>query len=486
MRTDRSSTSGPSKHEGNAYVYHTKGRLVGDESSWYRLDGRGRKVLGSSGYIERQTRQGFLIYSIAPMLAHIDPTSVLIVGAMLLACGSASLLIVRVTNPKLGGLGWLGATFLSGGFGALLLAVGRGFGFPVSLPADLLVLLSVVLLRIGILEIRQIPKPFPATGLALMAIQTCTYLYQINVHRVTHVRIIVLGLLVAFQLSQTIALLVRRPRRGGRTPAWFTAFVLLGLMGMNVVRSSLIIFQHSSRSAEFFSELQVLTIIVYIIAAMGVAFGFFWMTTAELTLELEQRANTDPLTRIYNRRIFREWCEREMARYQQTGATFSMLMIDLDHFKSINDRFGHQCGDEMLCAAVERMQDSVRGIDILGRWGGEEFVVLLPGASRDAALLVAERIRANIGNLRLPTGKAVGQAEEFVQITASLGGTTHLGPADSLDAMLRRIDIALYRAKAAGRDTVVVLHETAGQLAEGVLTGTPSPASEKRTATLTA
>lgn len=419
------------------------------------------------------------------MFAHIDPTSVLIVGAILLACGSASLLIVRVTNPKLGGLGWLGAAFLSGGSGAFLVAVDRGFGFPVTLPADLLVLLSVVLLRIGIFEIRQIPKPFPTTGLVLMAIQTCTYLYQMNVHRVTHVRIITLGLLVAFQLSQTIALLVRRPRRGGRTPAWFTAFVLSGLMGMNVVRSIFIIFR-PAQSVEIFSEVQVLTIVVYIITAMGVAFGFFWMTTAELTLELEQRANTDPLTRIYNRRIFREWCEREMTRYQQTGATFSMLMIDLDHFKSINDRFGHQCGDEMLCAAVERMQDSVRGIDILGRWGGEEFVVLLPGASRDAALLVAERIRANIGNLRLPTGKAVGLAEEFMQMTASLGGTTHLGPADSLDAMLRRTDIALYRAKAAGRDTVVVFHETAGQLAEGVLAGTPLPASQKRTSTLTA
>ena len=227
-------------------------------------------------------------------------------------------------------------------------------------------------------------------------------------------------------------------------------------MGVNIFRSSVLLLLRVRSDAEFVRELETLTVLVYVVAGLGIAFGFFWMTTSELSLEIEQVANVDPLTRIYNRRVFREWCEREMARSRRSGTPFSLLMIDLDHFKEINDRFGHQGGDELLCAVVERMQDSVRGIDVLGRWGGEEFVAVLPGASAEAAMLVAGRVRLNVEKIRLPpSSKGAGEVSEVMRMTVSLGVTTYRGMADDLGAMFRRADRALYRAKKAGRNRVV-------------------------------
>src|ERR1700712_1611333 len=112
----------------------------------------------------------FAMHTLGAMFAHIDPTSVLMVGAMLLACGSSSLLVVRITNPRLGGLGWLGAAFFTGGLGAALLAFGQGGNPAASLLCDLLVLSAVVLLHVGVLETRQHITRFPNFGAVLMLI----------------------------------------------------------------------------------------------------------------------------------------------------------------------------------------------------------------------------------------------------------------------------------------------------------------------------
>lgn len=124
-------------------------------------------------------------------------------------------------------------------------------------------------------------------------------------------------------------------------------------------------------------------------------------------------------------------------RYKQP---FSLMMIDLDHFKAVNDTHGHQHGDRVLVHFVECTRAALRRADRFGRYGGEEFLVLLPNTTTDAALPVAERIRA-----ALSTG-------HVLDCTASIGLTHWHGPEDTLDAMLGRADAALYRAKAQGRN----------------------------------
>ena len=176
-------------------------------------------------------------------------------------------------------------------------------------------------------------------------------------------------------------------------------------------------------------------------------------------------ASTDPLTRVYNRRVFLHWCESEQARSQGLGVPFSVLMLDFDHFKKINDTYGHHVGDQVLCAAVERIQDSVRGIDVLCRWGGEEFAVLLPNASEEATQMVAERVRRNIRMIKSADMRFAGEAFAELQLSASIGAASFEGAGDTYDLMLQRADAALYEAKRSGRNRVILSARTATEIA---------------------
>jgi diguanylate cyclase (GGDEF)-like protein len=382
---------------------------------------------------------------------------VLIIGAIILACGSAGLLIVRLTNPRLRGLDWLGGSFAAGSAGATLLFIHqRGSLFLSVVLADVLILLSVVLLHVAILELTNSESLFPTLGIVLLALQATADLCLILHQGTNGVRTCVVGLLIAAQAGQTVVVLLRAPRHGIRAPIWFSATVLMCFTIFNFFRS-LAIARGALNSPTLFYEVKIVTYVLFLAVALGMAFGFFWMTATILTANLEQMASTDPLTRVYNRRVFLDWCEKEMVRSQQTSIPFSILMIDLDHFKQINDSLGHRAGDEVLCAVVEKMQDSVRGIDVLGRWGGEEFTVLLPHSSSEAAMLVGQRVRRNIEQIVLQDiGLGNGQRVQAIKVTASVGVATFRGIKDRVSEVLHRADMALYEAKAAGRNRVLV------------------------------
>ncbi|HEX4155439.1 MAG TPA: GGDEF domain-containing protein [Acidobacteriaceae bacterium] len=384
---------------------------------------------------------------------------ILLLGAAVLLCGSVGLLIVRLSNPLLRGLGWLGAAFATGAAGSVLLACHGHLSDLATIPlADVLVLAAFVLLNVAVLELSETASLFPTFGVALLTLQAVadlTMMYTPPGYSPSGFRIMVAGLLIAAVCAQIAWDLLRMARRTIRTAAWFTAVLLIGFMLYNVARALALGLGILRNPASFYRE-ETITFGLFIAVALGIAFGFFWMTTAVLTTGLEQMASTDPLTRIYNRRVFLMWCEKELARGQRTGTPFSVLMVDLDHFKQINDCFGHQAGDLALCAVVEKMQDSVRGIDILGRWGGEEFAVLLPGAAADAALLVAQRVRRNIERILLPgTGIRNGERVQMISVTASVGIATYRGVDDTVHTMIERADMALYQAKAAGRNCVL-------------------------------
>jgi diguanylate cyclase (GGDEF)-like protein len=380
---------------------------------------------------------------------------ILFLGAVVLACGSIGLVIVRLSNPLLRGLGWLGGSFAAGATGALLLGCHGHLSSLLTIAlADVLVLASFVLLNVAVLELSERASLFPTFGVVLLLLQTAADLAIIYMP-LRGFRVLIAGLLIAAACGQVASALIHIARRAIRTPALSTALLLLAFMVYNVIRALAVGLRFLRQPSVLYTE-EIITFGLFIAIALGIAFGFFWMTTAMLTTGLEQMASTDPLTRIYNRRVFLMWCEKELIRGQRTGTPFSVLMVDLDHFKQINDSFGHQAGDLALCAVVEKMQDSVRGIDVLGRWGGEEFAVLLPGAAADAALLVAQRVRRNIERILLPgTGVRNGERVQMISVTASVGIATYRGVDDNVHTMMERADLALYQAKAAGRNCVL-------------------------------
>jgi diguanylate cyclase (GGDEF)-like protein len=174
---------------------------------------------------------------------------------------------------------------------------------------------------------------------------------------------------------------------------------------------------------------------------------------AQANLRLQQSetrirslALTDQLTGVGNRRRLEQALEEEISRAGRSGDKLSALMADLDHFKRVNDTYGHGAGDKVLRAFGDTLRGNTRPTDVLGRYGGEEFVVVMPDTAREQAILTAERLRISFAS-----GLIAPLAEPM---TVSIGAV-EFAPGESGDAFLRRVDDALYEAKRQGRNRVV-------------------------------
>jgi diguanylate cyclase (GGDEF)-like protein len=164
---------------------------------------------------------------------------------------------------------------------------------------------------------------------------------------------------------------------------------------------------------------------------------------------LEELTVTDNLTGLANRRSLTENLARHLARYRRNGRSFSVLILDLDHFKSVNDRYGHLAGDAVLRRFATRLSESIRTVDFAARYGGEEFTVVLFETGRSDAWESAERIRARVEQMRVEVEPAV-----VLAVTASIGFAEACAADVEPDDLLQRADAAMYQAKQAGRNRV--------------------------------
>lgn len=165
----------------------------------------------------------------------------------------------------------------------------------------------------------------------------------------------------------------------------------------------------------------------------------------------------DPLTGIYNRRYARQHMNRVMERARETGGAFAVMMIDLDRFKAINDRWGHDAGDAVLREFSRRLQENIRGVDLVARFGGEEFFVAMPDIDQDQAAAAAERIRGAVEGRPFE----VPGAPEGIRVTVSVGVAIGTAADGDAEAIIRRADHALYRSKNGGRNQVSFCAEAA-------------------------
>ena len=165
--------------------------------------------------------------------------------------------------------------------------------------------------------------------------------------------------------------------------------------------------------------------------------------------QLRIQANLDPLTSLYNRRYLDSTLERELARCRREGQSLSLILVDIDHFKKINDTYGHQAGDAVLIQLSAILGGMVRSGDVACRYGGEEFLLLMPTMSLEAAKERAEDLRAMFGEMTLPFG------DFRLQTTISIGISVYPGHGTSADELIKCADHALYQAKHGGRNRVV-------------------------------
>jgi diguanylate cyclase (GGDEF)-like protein len=167
---------------------------------------------------------------------------------------------------------------------------------------------------------------------------------------------------------------------------------------------------------------------------------------SEALYRIEQIARQDDLTLLPNRRHMKELLSNEEKRHSNESRTLCLALLDIDHFKSINDTYGHAAGDEVLYNFAQQAQGILRSADVLARWGGEEFLLLLPNTDQDTAVLVVERVQKNMRDIPLKT------ADTTLHVTFS-AGLAVMSPGETIAEAIRRADKAMYRAKAAGRNT---------------------------------
>ena len=197
------------------------------------------------------------------------------------------------------------------------------------------------------------------------------------------------------------------------------------------------------------SALNIGSAVVYMIVALVFQLTLVTLVVSRLVSELKRASRHDPLTGLLNRRAIDEALAAEVQRVRRLGAPFSVLMLDVDHFKPINDTHGHAAGDRALQHLATLLSSQMRDIDRVGRYGGEEFVVLLPGTPQEQAHGLAQRLCEKVAALP-PMWR-----DAPLPVTVSIGVAEWLGDSDGLPALMARADAALYRAKEDGRNRVV-------------------------------
>ncbi|MBI9098802.1 MAG: GGDEF domain-containing protein [Spirochaetaceae bacterium] len=183
---------------------------------------------------------------------------------------------------------------------------------------------------------------------------------------------------------------------------------------------------------------------------INTTFSVVWIANSVLNHDLETQANLDPLTKILNRRAFLDELNKELARSRRDQLTFSLIMADIDFFKSVNDNYGHLAGDSVLISFTRTVTENLRLNDVFSRYGGEEFMILLPNTNKKNAFETAERIRKIVEMNKHPfNGK-------IINFTVSFGVTSYDIDAQNKGELLENVDLALYEAKNNGRNRVEI------------------------------
>ena len=312
--------------------------------------------------------------------------------------------------------------------------------------ADSLVVAGYAILWLGVRRFKgdqRIRTPHLLSGLTLLALVVA---YFTLVEPNAEVRITLVSLVVSVQL----ALLAWEFWRGtGHAPisARLTAVVCLGQGLMHLGQAGALIAGVSLESVFQQSLFNQILFLVGFNTSIMLAFGLMVMTTERLQCDLKQQAMVDPLTQLFNRRAFFEAAERALKRARVGERRVVLALLDLDHFKSINDTYGHSCGDRILVQFAETLRRNLRPGDILARFGGEEFVCLLPETGLEAGVGLAERLRLAVET------SPIGRDGPSYSVSIGVAEDSE----SDLDALVHKADTALYQAKHSGRNRVVAL-----------------------------
>ncbi len=400
-----------------------------------------------------------------------SPT-LLIVAAILAALVTGVLSAVWLFNRRIPGLRlWAQALFCATVF-CINLLLRDHVPLPLSVVlAQSSIALTAYLCLLGAREyMGKAPLGHGVAALAL-ALLLATALFFTLVKPNVQVRIVLTGLVpgvIFIAAAHTLA-------RGGfrKVPARYLFAATVGVHGAFLLLRPLLFklaapAEGAQPEAGIVAALSQFVVLESTLAVVLVAFGALMLTNEFITNELRHLAEVDPLTNVFNRRAFLTLLDKAISNAQRTQTTVPVLVMDLDHFKKVNDSWGHRAGDDVLRHFVMLAQRCLRKEDVMGRLGGEEFAIFLPNAGAGGAIAVAERLRAMV------EAHPVVTEQRSIALTVSVGVTLCAG-SESAGTALQRADEAMYLAKERGRNRVEMTVAPAAPLVP--VTATPVPAA---------
>lgn len=259
-------------------------------------------------------------------------------------------------------------------------------------------------------------------------------------------RIVIISMALAVITALTASVLF--PNSRGVPSQRAIALIVAAYSVLNVARAAITLWIGAPQNFLEKDTFQGISMLGSGLLLCALLLGFTWMLNARLQTDLEYAANIDSLTGVMNRRAIETLLKKEIPRSERLGEKLTLLLLDVDNFKQINDSWGHEAGDEVLRRVAEGIVSELRATDQVARWGGEEFCCLLPCTCLEQGVELAEQLREGLAELIFDLG-----CGNTLQLTVSIGVSEAL-PADTTFTLVRRADDALYRAKRSGRNRV--------------------------------
>ncbi len=372
----------------------------------------------------------------------LDVPTLFVVSTFVTGLLGVFLLFLWLRDRTVRALGWWGIAYVIGGIAVALWSV--KLFVPLPLPREIIDALLFIACGIiwkgaRVFHGRRTP-PLAVFAGGLIWLVIC----QLDVVPPSGVARVVFGSLIISTYIVLTAAELRRNRRKPQTARW-RAILIPALHGA-VFLSPIFLAVKGGNAGEAWFALFALQTLLYVV---GTAFMVVVMANERAEMIYKTAAATDPLTGLFNRRGFFDAALQLLARQKKKKEMATVLMFDLDHFKSINDRFGHAVGDDAIRLFAQTARSSMRANDIIGRLGGEEFAAILPGGL-DTAANVAERVRIAFE----------AAAKEFgghrIAATVSIGATAASASSAEIVALIARADAALYAAKQSGRNRLAI------------------------------
>ena len=378
---------------------------------------------------------------------HLDITTLSIICVLLSLCYCIGLLLIQQLQPTVRGISTIASALLLLSISFLLLSFGNQITHWVSkILANSLMAFSYIILLLGVCQFRRFPRVIANICFYSFPILVIGLTYFTLFMPSTNARVILMTIYVS-SLCFIAILANQKGQSTDITPSKFLlSFGLATQCGYNLFRFTWTLFEQQIDDFMISGIAHQLAFVSTLLMIVFVGFSVTWMLTGRLVSTIYDTSIKDELTQLYNRRALEELLPKELARSSRHRQPLSVLLLDIDHFKKVNDTYGHQAGDRVLRTTGKLLILQTRKDDLSFRYGGEEFLVLLPNTDVDNAVIVAEKLREAIKRARmLPTN--------VESCTASFGVTQFNGD-DDWESVIERADQALYNAKKNGRNQV--------------------------------